>query len=281
MDLANILPDCWVVNCDSRQIYKRLDIGTGKEAGLWEPNGVFEKVYMIENVPHLLIDYIDPQQNYSLTRFIEDFTNLFHKLQPEHCILIGGTGLYHHTILNKQSITKTKQEFQSEWNQLKQELFETPLNKLQEQANNNHLTLNNSDFNNPRRLVNRILEAKAEKSNWLSEIQLPVFKKVIETHVDITRHKLELNIKERLAKRSHQGLIKEVQSLQDLGTNRLLELGLEYRLTQLYLLGQLTHKDYTTALLSENLKLAKRQLTWIKKSNSYPIHRVEDVLSLL
>lgn len=281
LELAKNLEGCWVVNCDSRQIYERLTIGTGKEPGEWRKDKTFGKVYYIEEIPHLLIDYINPNKRYTLVDYILDFKNIFNSIEPSFCILVGGTGLYHDTITNKNSISQTKREYSEEFLNAKAKLSKLTLIELQNKVEEKKINLNSSDYRNPRRLVNKLLEKQAQENNWLENIKIPKFKRVIKTHANIDQLQLKQNISKRLEDRFRNGLIAETESIQDLGTGRILELGLEYRLTQLYLLGHYNYEEYKKALLRENLKLAKRQMTWIRKSGSIGVQKPQDILDIL
>lgn len=281
LELARSLPGSWIVNADSRQIYKRLVIGTGKEPGSWQEYEDFGTVYTIQDIPHMLIDYVDPTARYTLVDYVKDFKFFVERVDPEVVILIGGSGLYVDTLTTKSSLEITKKAFEEKANTFKNDLLNLSLEKLQELVLLSGLELNHSDFNNPRRLVNRIFDTHAARHGWLDTLEIPEFNEVHRFYVDIPLAELEANITTRLEKRYNQGLIDEVESLTDIGFTRLMELGLEYRLTTLYLIGQLTFNDYKSALLRENLKLAKRQITWLKKSGATPVRTTQEILAII
>ncbi len=269
VDLASYLKDAIVVNCDSRQIYKDLDIGTGKVPGQWQ-----QGVFYYQDIPHFLIDYVDPKLNYTLVQYIQDFVYLIAKTSTKYVILTGGTGLYAKAIVEQYDLGVIKQEFIVEFNELKKSLSELNLTDLQitfQDLLKTHVVdtslsfLNESDYQNTRRLVSRILKIKAKLNSWAKDITYPEFEQIFQFAIEIDQAQLKQNISTRLQQRINQGLVTEVQSLQYLGHDRLLDLGLEYRLTQMYLEGEIDQIEWQNRLQIENFQYAKRQLTWLKK----------------
>ncbi|MGL4759200.1 MAG: hypothetical protein ACRCXZ_07710, partial [Patescibacteria group bacterium] len=114
IELAQKLKDCWIISCDSRQVYKYLNLGTGKIAGSWEMvlhNGQLIHTYLYQDIPHFFIDNVDPSKQYSLAHFLADFRDFCknHTL-PKYLILCGGTGLYIKAILERYRINEIKAE---------------------------------------------------------------------------------------------------------------------------------------------------------------------------
>ncbi|MEM1312592.1 MAG: isopentenyl transferase family protein [Patescibacteria group bacterium] len=270
VNLAKYLGNIWIVNCDSRQIYKQLDIGTGKVNGTWK-----DSTFYYQDIPHFLIDYIDPETtDYTLVNYVKDFNSLFKsKLLPEYVILTGGTGLYAKAIVEKYNLGIVKSEFTDQYNSYKKSLISKSLEQLQSIYNSSLKTrvklsnkvINNSDYHNPRRLFSRILKAKASKNGWLESISYPNFTFTSMFGIFVDQKTLEEKIKKRLDSRIQSGLINEVRQLQRLGRDRMLNLGLEYRLSQLYIEKIITEEEWRRRLLIENYQYAKRQLTWLKK----------------
>jgi tRNA dimethylallyltransferase len=270
VDLAKYLGSAWVVNCDSRQVYKRLDIGTAKVLGSWQMVSGLGRVFVYQGVSHFLIDFVDPRRQYSLADYLIDWVTLFNQADelPEYVILTGGTGLFAKGVYEEYQLTKIRPEFAQKFEGLRVRLNQLKLEELQENLDNAQ-DLNQSDRQNPRRLINRILEIEAKKNGWVesSNLDYPQFERKFLMAIDIDQELLSDRIKQRVDERIEQGLLAEVQNLQDLGTSRLLELGLEYRLTQLYLLGQISEFEWKEKLYLENWRYAKRQMTWLKKQS--------------
>lgn len=284
VELAKQLQDCWIVNCDSRQIYKYLDLGTGKIPGNWEMiihNNQLIHTFLYRQVPHFLIDTIDPSKQYSLAHFLTDFSDFCenHDL-PQYLILCGGTGLYIKAILERYALTKLSEEFEDDYNKEKTKLEQMSLTNLQKLYIRCFpvVTLNDSDFQNSRRLINKILTYKGEINNWSQPIVLPKFSKIHNFAIESDQESLYEKIGQRILKRIDEGMIKEVESLQFLGKERLLSLGLEYRLTYLYLIGQLTYMEYINKLTLDSINYAQRQLTWLKKQ---PVKWIDSTQSII
>jgi len=281
VELAEKLGDTWIINCDSRQIYKELDLGTGKVEGQWE-----NETYYYKNIKHFLIDYVAPKINFGLVDYIQDFIELTKKIDlPKYLILTGGTGLYARAILEKYELGIIKKEFIQNNEILKRGLQELNLENLQlkyDQLNiNNPKILNPSDYANPRRLVNWILRKNALEENWLEKIQYPSFSKTFNFAINANQENLKNKIKDRIVKRIEQGLLQEVESLLYLCKDRLFQLGLEYKYTYKYIMGELGGLEWKERLFLENYHYAKRQLTWLKKQSPDWIHSTDQILESL
>lgn len=288
VDLAKFLGNSWIVNCDSRQVYKRLNIGTAKVCGVWQKFDILPgEVFVYQNVPHFLIDYINPKKEISLASYLQDWCNIFVKYKenlPDNVILTGGTGLFARAVLHEYNMGKIKSKYALDFEIFKKQLHLYSLLDLQSMIEGeDRLSLNESDWNNSRRLVNRILQNHSRQKSWLVEQKLnyPYFNKIYQFAIsfdqDILRHRIALRLQERL----ESGLLEEVVQLQDLGSKKLLDFGLEYRLTQLFLLGQIEYSQWRSRLLLENLKYAKRQLTWLKKQQLVWINNMDNIIDIL
>jgi tRNA dimethylallyltransferase len=260
----------WVINCDSRQVYKDLNTGTGKVEGFWlnntdptkYPN---KKVYFYKKVAHFLIDYIKPQQNFGLIDYLKDFNDLFEQIQPDIVILCGGTGLYAKSIYSGQSYFETKPEFLGDYQKRREFYTSLPMEELQKKCQK--MGLNQSDFNNKIRLTNHLLKQDAFKNNWINEKKLPCFEKKFLFGVSVGGEVLKEKIAKRLKQRVVLGLFDEFLRLKSAGVENSFwgKLGLEYRLCLFYYYGLISEKDWKSKLQSENLQYSKRQLTWFKK----------------
>lgn len=284
----------WIVNCDSRQVYKELNIGTGKVEGQWVETRLsttssitsVNKIFHYKTIPHFLIDYVDIEQKYNVSNFVQDFIKLLETPnQPDYVILTGGTGLYAKAIYSQMELGQIQPEFEKVFNQTKSELQKLTLSQLQNQY---HLTtpeqqtLNNSDFHNPRRLQSFLLRNIGKTNNWPTQINYPKFEKKFLFAISRDQEELKVVIAKRLQSRIKQGLLEEVRTLvTKYGHQRIEDFGLEYRLTSLYLKGQLTETDWKSSMLKENLAYAKRQLTWLKKELVVWVETVGEIIDLI
>ena len=239
-----------VVSCDSRQIYKGLDLGTGK---------VTEKEQAI--VPHHLLDIKNPNEPFSLAEYqklayksINDI--LARKKQP---FLVGGTGLYSRSVTQGYGLSDEQDddEIRRTVNSYTKEQLLTRLAELGVEV---------PDGLSPRHLQRRLEKALKGAKDVPNEqvydyIQLiPVF----------PREQLYNRIEKRLDARISAGMVEEVARLKENGaTDVFLEgLGLEYRYTNRYLNGEYSFEDYREELLKQIRHFAKRQITWFKKEQN-------------
>ena len=261
IDWATRIPRSCIVNCDSRQVYKGLNKGTGKVEGDWQ-NGIF----VSGGVDHYLIDYVDPAKAYNVVDWILDFNDLMRRIENQYdtIILVGGTGLYAKAIVEQVDYGFIKPEFESQYLDYKTFLQNKLLLELQDSVGIDS-GLNNSDWNNPTRLVSFLLRQKSIEEKWLSVIDYYNFSSIKQYVIDIDQQVLSLKIQNRLMNRLQQGIVEETKSFLYLGRDRLWQLGLEYRLSWLYLHGLMTEQEFHTKLFQQNWQYCRRQLSWLKK----------------
>ena len=213
-----------IISADSRQIYKGLDIGTGKD---------YEEYYINnKKIPYHLIDIIDLYDNYSVHQFQMDFKKAYDKITNKNRIpiLCGGTGLYIESILLDYSF------MQSPPNKiLRKKLNDKDINELINMVNKNIITkLNHSELNNKRRII-RLIEKEA--NTRIEKTQPILIQNPIIIGINYNRETIRNKITTRLKYRIDNGLIEEVQNLINNGIShdRLLYYGLEYKYLSLYL----------------------------------------------
>jgi tRNA dimethylallyltransferase len=283
----------YIVNCDSRQVYKGLDLGTGKVNGQHATiDGI--TAYWSDQIPHFLIDFVDPKNIYSVATFQSDFEKLIKDLEkknpsdrPKDIILTGGSGYFANQIL-MPTAPKILPEFITEYNDIKSRLNELNLHQLQ---NIFQITkkreLNNSDYNNKIRLVNYLTLIEASSKGYTKtkpNNYLKYFDSIIIFQIDKPLEILKSDIETRTKMRFDKGLIEEVKKNLYLG-NRLTELGLEYGIIYDYLTinSQNIKNDdeLVKILVKANLKLVKKQNTWLKKFDSIKVQNLEQIKSHL
>lgn len=279
-----------IVGCDSRQIYKHLNLGTGKIQGSWQPlnhitahknniqkpatteittNTVSYHAFYYHDIPHFLIDYVEPTIRYSLNHYLEDWCHLFKKELAGFegiVILVGGTGLWAQAITHEYQLGTIQPDYLKAYTELSAELNTLSLAQLQEKLIPYKDSFNQSDWSNPRRLINSYTRRYSHAQGWSTSLVYPSFDSITHYAIQIPIDTLRDAITLRLDQRINEGLIDEVESLLYLDY-RLLELGLEYRLTYYYLLGHMTYDQWYSRLLTANIQYAKRQYTWLKKHN--------------
>ena len=241
-----------VISADSRQVYRGLDLGTGKVT----------KEEM-DGVPHHLLDVANPQERFSVSDFqklgrlaIQDILS-----RGKLPIVCGGTGLYVDTLLNNTTLPQVppNEKLRKKLEQLSAEELYEKLKKLDPER------AENIDQHNPMRLVRaiEIAEAlgrvpKAEKSDEYEVLKIGLL-----PPDEILKEKITVRFKERL----EQGMLDEAKKLHEGGLSyeRMEELGLEYRYMARLLQGKLTREEFEKELNNESWQYAKRQKTWFKR----------------
>ena len=245
-----------IISADSRQVYKGLDIGTGKD--------------LIEygDVPYHLIDIKSPKDEYNLFNFQKDLYSIFPKIikRKKFPIIVGGTPLYIDAILNEYTLLSVPIDVE-----LRRNLKALSLEDLQKMLMRLKNVHNRSDLNNYERLIRAIEIAKYTKDHPELVVALKEARPQIKARIigiELEKKDLEERIYARLIQRLDDGMIEEVARLHNEGLEweYLESLGLEYRETSLYLKGVIASKEeYIKLLFRKICKFAKRQRTWFRK----------------
>ena len=242
-----------IISADSRQVYKRMDIGTGKDLSDYIVDG--------NKIPSHIIDIVDPETEFNLFLFIEHFKKSFKEIlaQDKLPILTGGTGLYISSVVQNYQIKKTeyKEEELKRFSRLSFDELKSVLIKLKPKLHNK------TDLENKERLIKAILVAKSEGEALLKDLKI----NSLIIGVRYERNEIRNRITERLEKRFNEGMMDEVKKLIDSGVTyeRLLNFGLEYKFIALYLKGELDYKEMFRKLNTAIHSFAKRQMTWFRK----------------
>lgn len=241
-----------ILSADSRQVYRGLDIGSGKDL---EEYG---------STPYHLIDVAEPGYEFSLFDFAQSFARLFDEIctRDRLPILAGGTGLYLDAVLRDYDLIAVSENLA-----LRHELEPLPLEvlrqKLQALRPNQH---NTSDLNDRVRLIRAIEIAEAERQSGARPLALP---KLVPKVFGLRwpRPLLRQRITKRLRERLDHGLIEEVAGLHEAGVSweTLDSYGLEYRFVAQHLQGLLNRNDLFQKLNSAIHQFAKRQETWFRR----------------
>jgi len=248
-----------VVSADSRQVYRGMDIGTGK---------VTKRE--MRGVPHYLLSIASPKRTFTAAAYrakarkaVEAITRAG-KLP----IVCGGTGFYIDTLLTNTSLpdVKPNASLRKKMDVMKtKDLFAMLMKKDLRRAET-------IDRNNRRRLI-RALEIIAMTGKPVSAQSLApaIYKDILFIGLRPNKKKLARNIHDRLTLRLRRGMVAEVKRLHDkdgVGWERLDDLGLEYRYISRYLRGILTKQEMITQLETESRHYAKRQMTWFKRNSA-------------
>ena len=246
-----------VISADSRQVYKRLDIGTGKDLDEYTVNG--------QAIAYHLIDIAEPGEQFYLHEFMAGLKNAFDLITSKNKlpVICGGTGLYLDTLRKDFSYTQIK-ENKALRNELELLSKEELLDKLKVFP---AALTRQIDLDSKKRVIRGIeIAAYLLENNIIpKEGELPYKPYYLGINSDIDKRK-EL-ISQRLKKRIDEGLINEVENLLATGITheRLAFLGLEYKFVSRYLQRQITKEELLTLLQTAIFQLAKRQMTWFRK----------------
>lgn len=245
-----------IVSADSRQVYKGMDIGTGK---------VTKKE--MKGIPHYLLDVASPKRRFTVVQYQKLATKAIKKIHKKKKIpfLVGGTGFYIQAVVNEINIPEVKPDWKLRKKLEKksiQELFKM-LKKLDARR------AKTIESKNKRRLI-RALEIiiKTEKPVPLLKKKKPQFE-VLMIGVKRNPEELKERIRKRLLKRLKIGMIAEIKKLKKSGLSwkRLEEFGLEYKYIAQYLQKKITYDEMVERIQKESEHFAKRQMTWFKRDH--------------
>ena len=242
-----------IISADSRQVYKGMNIGTGKD---------FED-YIVDNfsIPYHLIDIVTPYEEYNLFSFVSDFKKSFDDITKRNKLsfLAGGTGLYLNAILKKYELKEAEFD-ENEFQNLQAKSFDDLLNIYNELNVSPH---NITDKTDQERLIRAIIVLKSNNKTAVDLANVNPFV----LGVKLNREETKKRITARLKKRLKEGMVEEVNALIKNGVSfeKLDFFGLEYRYIALYLNGKLNYNDMFQKLNSAIHTFAKKQLTWFRK----------------
>lgn len=255
-----------IISADSRQVYKGLDIGSGKDLKDYDLDGV--------HIPYHLIDICDLKTEYNLFNFQEDFYSAFSDIasRGKFPVCVGGTGMYVDNIIRNYAMIPFKENPEE-----RAGLEKKSENELKEILTKEKEKLHNtSEFGDKERMIKAILINRfnmSEECRLAREKMLASRPKVEPLVIGTTLERAELRsrIAKRLKDRLDEGLIEEVENLhahkEENGAEwpRLESLGLEYRFVSEYLQGKIESKEKLFELLSLAIgQFAKRQETWFR-----------------
>ncbi len=253
-----------VISADSRQVYRRMDIGTGKDLG----------DYMVEGtvVPHHLIDIAEPGYEYNIYEYQRDFLDAYRMITGigRIPVLCGGSGMYLEAVLKGYRLTKAEED-----HALSDVLRDKTDAELVSMLMSCKTLHNTTDLEDRPRILKAILVARAQDDNGYTGASrgaagdkppFPAIRSVI-FGVAFPRDLVMRRITERLENRLETGMIGEVEALlaEGIPPARLIRYGLEYRYITLFLQGKLSRSEMFFSLNIAIRQFAKRQMTWFRR----------------
>ena len=265
-----------IISADSRQVYKGMTIGTGKDLD----------DYIVEGtpIPYHLIDICEPGTKYNLFEYQRDFLNAYEYIvrRNRQPVLCGGTGLYIEAVLRGYQLSPVPQNRELR-STLEGKSLEELTTILQELKAKNHSTMHNrTDIDSPQRAI-RAIEIEEYNLHTPTENRQvpPIPSTIIGTWVD--RETRRTRITQRLKLRIEEGMVDEVRHLlQTVTPEDLMYYGLEYKFVTEYVLGRTSYQEMFSRLETAIHQFAKRQMTWFRgmERRGLTIHWVDTRLPM-
>ena len=242
-----------IISADSRQVYKKMDIGTGKDLNEYS------------EVPYHLIDICEPGEKYNLYIYLRDFYSSVEKIEKnrKRVIVCGGTGMYIEAALNGMLMPEVERN-----EALRKQLEGKTLPELTEILRSMKALHNTTDVDTVQRAVRAI---EIETFYQLHPGKRPEKKNMkrrdaVLIGVEIPREERRDRITARLIKRLDEGMIEEVRDLLSSGIHPddLIYYGLEYKWVTLYVIGKISREEMVGSLETAIHQFAKRQMTWFR-----------------
>ena len=264
--------DAEIISGDSRQVYKSMDIGTGKDISEYTING--------KQIPYHLIDICEAGEKYNVYEYQHDFHTAYSgiKARGKFPVLCGGTGMYMEAVLKGFHLVNVPQN-----QELRKRLEDKSLEELTEILAAYKQLHNKTDVDSVQRAI-RAIEIEEYSRNTApdyNEFQ-PLNSLIV--GVDIERELRRKKIAERLKNRMKEGMIEEIQTILDGGVapEDLIYYGLEYKFVTRYLIGELSYDDMVVQLEIAIHQFAKRQMTWFRgmERRGFTIHWISADLQM-
>ena len=275
--------DSEIISGDSRQIYRKMNIGTGKDLEEYTVKGKI--------IPYHLIDIADPGYKYNVFEYQRDFLEAYRSIKAKNKlpVLCGGTGLYIESVLKGYRLFPVPEN-----QELRRSLENKTLVELSDILKSYKTLHNTTDVDTVKRAIRAIEIEEYYKINEISNREFPEINSlIIGIHID--REERRKKITRRLETRLKGGMIEEVKAILDSGVSPddLIYYGLEYKYLTNYILGNLTFEQLFSELEIAIHQFAKRQMTWFRgmEKKGFRIHwidaflpeteKIEKVLSLI
>lgn len=243
-----------IISADSRQVYRGMNLGTGKDLGEYTYNG--------RPVPYHLIDICEPGYKYNVFEYQHDFYRAYTGVcsRGKLPVLCGGTGMYIESVLKGYKLLAVPEN-----PELRERLKDKSLEELEALLATYKTLHNKTDVDTPKRAVRAIeieeyYRGRAPQANEYEPLNSLII------GIDIDRELRRARISHRLRQRLDDGMVEEVRGLLASGIrpDDLIYYGLEYKFLTLYLTGELTYEEMVSRLEVAIHQFAKRQMTWFR-----------------
>ena len=272
VELALAVPGAEIISADSRQVYRGMDIGTGKDIAEYTREGV--------TVPSHLLDIVDAGEKYNLFEFQRDFLVAYEDIRERGAfpIMCGGSGLYVESVLKGYRLLPVPEN-----PALRASLEDKSLEELTALLATYKQLHNNTDTDNKKRAIRAIEIEEYYRTCPVEERYFPQIN-ALTIGVQVDREVRRERISRRLRQRLECGMVDEVKGLLDSGLSpdQLIYYGLEYKYLTLYLTGAMGYDEMVSGLEIAIHQFAKRQMTWFRgmEKRGVAIHWVDASLPL-
>ncbi|MDD6843179.1 MAG: tRNA (adenosine(37)-N6)-dimethylallyltransferase MiaA [Prevotellaceae bacterium] len=275
--LAEHLGNAEIISADSRQVYRGMDIGTGKDLCDYTVNGV--------HIPYHLIDIADAGSKYNLFQYQHDFVKAYDDIMARGAtpILCGGTGLYLESVIKGYHLSAVPEnkELRDRLSGKTLEELTVILTELKKRNGSN--MHNTTDVDTAKRAIRAIEIETFNGEHPMASADVPNIDTLV-IGVDIDREERRSKISKRLRDRLDNGMVDEIRGLLDGGipADDLIYYGLEYKYVTEYAIGRLTYEEMFEKLEIAIHQFAKRQMTWFRgmERRGTTIHWVDASLSM-
>lgn len=254
--------DTEIISGDSRQVYRSMDIGTGKDLADYVVDG--------KQIPYHLIDICNPGDKYNVFEYQHDFHKAFEEIRKKGKlpILCGGTGMYIESVLRGFKLLDVPQN-----PSLRESLKGKSLAELEQILASYKVLHNKTDVDSAQRAIRAIEIEEFYKTEAPDKREYAPINSLI-IGVDIDRDLRREKISKRLRARLDEGMVDEVRAILATGVKPedLIYYGLEYKFLTLYIIGQLTYDEMVSQLEIAIHQFAKRQMTWFRGMERRGLH---------
>ena len=264
--------DTEIISGDSRQVYRRMDLGTGKDLADYTIEG--------RSVPYHLIDIVEPGYKYNVFEYQRDFLKAYESIvdKGKLPILCGGTGMYLESVLKGYRLLPVPEN-----PELRASLEGKSLQELTLILEGYKKLHNSTDVDTAKRAIRAIEIEEYYKQQPPEYREFPALKSLI-VGVDIDRELRREKITRRLKQRLDEGMVEEVRGLlaEGISAESLIYYGLEYKFLTQYAIGELTYEEMFHQLETAIHQFAKRQMTWFRgmERRGFVIHWLDATLPM-
>ncbi len=248
-----------IISADSRQVYRRMDIGTGKDLDDYVVDG--------KQIPYHLIDIAEPGTKYNLFQYQQDFHDAYNDIKSSGAtpILCGGTGLYIEAALKGYALSPVPQNPELRARLEGKSLEELTGMLVALKQKNGSVMHNTTDVDTAQRAIRAIEIETYNAEHPTEERQMPKIDSLV-IGVNIDRESRREKITKRLRQRLDNGMVEEIRSIIDSGVapEDLIYYGLEYKYVTEYVIGKTTYDEMFRSLEIAIHQFAKRQMTWFR-----------------